>query len=122
MKSPLSLSMLMICAMAVISTPAAADTKAGKKTFKRKCGACHEMEKHKAGPMLKGIIGRKAGDTDFSKYKTLKGADFTWDETNLDEWIADPKKFIGKTTPMTAKVKKEKDRRAIIEYLKSEAE
>lgn len=121
MKAPLSLSLFLVAALALVSAPALADTKAGKKTFKRKCGACHEMEKHKAGPMLKGVIGRKAGDTDFSKYKTLKGADFTWDENNLNEWIANPKKFIGKTTPMTAKVKKEKDRLAIIEYLKSEA-
>jgi len=122
MKSPLSLSMLMVCAMALVSAPAAADTKAGKKAFKKKCASCHEMDKHKAGPMLKGVIGRKAGSTDFSKYRALKGADFTWDENNLNEWIANPKKFIGKTTPMTAKVKKEKDRLAIIEYLKSEAD
>lgn len=108
-------------AIAVSSGSAMAKSK-GEKLFKKKCGTCHTMEagKHKVGPSLADIMGRKAGSTDFGKYKALKDADFTWDEDNLDKWIENPKKFIGKPTAMTVKVKKEKERDAIIDYLKGE--
>lgn len=96
--------------------------KDGAKLFKRKCGTCHSIEpgKHKIGPSLAGVVGRKAGSTDFSKYKALKGADFTWDEETIDKWITDPKGFIGKPTAMTVKVKREKERDAIIDFLKGD--
>lgn len=91
----------------------------GAALFKKKCSTCHALEpgKHKVGPSLAGILGRKAGSTDFPKYRALKDADFTWDKTNIAAWISDPKKFIGKPTAMTVKIKVEKDRQAIIEYL-----
>ena len=91
----------------------------GEKLFKKKCGGCHTTEagSHKTGPSLYKVIGRKAGSTDFTNYKALRGADFTWDVENIGEWITDPKKFIGKSTAMTVKIKKETDRAAIIDYL-----
>ena len=106
-------------AVAVGAGSAIADD--GEKLFKKKCGTCHTVEagKHKVGPALAGIVGSKAGATDFSKYKALKGSDIVWDEANLDAWIENPKKFIGKPTAMTVKIKKEDERKAIIEYLKA---
>ena len=108
-------------AIAVSSGSALAGGK-GEKLFKKKCGTCHTMEAgmHKVGPSLADIMGRKAGSTDFGKYKALKGSDIVWDEDNLNKWIENPKKFIGKPTAMTVKVKKEKERDAIIDYLKGE--
>ncbi|MBL4615873.1 MAG: c-type cytochrome [Magnetovibrio sp.] len=94
----------------------------GAKLFKKKCAACHTLEagKHKIGPSLAGIIGKQAGQQDFKKYKALKGSDIIWDEANLDAWITNPKKFIGKRTSMVVKIKKAEDRAAIIEYMKSQ--
>ena len=91
----------------------------GEKTFKKRCGSCHTVEagKHKSGPSLAGVIGRKAGSTDFKRYKGLVDADFTWDAANMDEWLTDPKKFLGKTTTMGVKIKKAEERAEIIEYL-----
>lgn len=109
-------------AAAIAVTGASAMAADGAKLFKRKCGTCHTVEagKHKVGPSLAGIIGKKAGTVDgFRKYKALKGADLVWDEANLDAWIANPKKFIGKPTAMTARIKKDDDRKAIIEFLKA---
>jgi len=121
MKTPYLMALGLAAAVALSSGSALAKAD-GAKLFKKKCGSCHSMEagKHKVGPALNDIIGRQAGSTDFSKYKALKGADFAWDEDNLAEWITDPKKFIGKSTAMTVKIKKEDDRDAIIDFLKGE--
>lgn len=99
---------------------ASADS-AGKKVFK-KCKACHTVKKgakHKSGPNLFGVVGRKAGATDFKRYKALKGSSITWSDDNLDKWLANPKKFIGKKTAMSLKLKKEADRKAVIAYMKT---
>lgn len=122
MKKIIPLSLIAALGVSLVSGVAMADTDKGEKIFKRKCGTCHGFEKHKTGPSLKGIVGRKAGSTDFPKYKGLKDAAFVWDETSLDGWLTNPKKFIGKSTSMAVKLKKAKDRTAVIAYLKSKAE
>lgn len=118
MNKPIILSLLAASLVAFVTTNAIADAD-GTKLFKRKCATCHSFEKHGLGPSLEGIIGRKAGGTDYAKYKGLKGADFVWDENKIDEWIKNPKKFIGKKTSMSGKIKKEKDRAAILEFIKA---
>jgi cytochrome c len=114
-------------AVAVAGAPAwaAGDAAKGAKVFK-KCKACHTTKagKHKVGPSLVGIFGRQAGTVDgYKKYKGLKGADFTWDDALLDEYLKDPKKFVkargGKKTSMILKLKKAKDRANVIAYLKT---
>lgn len=111
-----------VAAAIAISSGSAMAAGKGESLFKKKCGTCHSMKEgeHKVGPSLAGIVGRTAGTTDFGKYKALKDSDIVWDEDNLDKWITDPKKFIGKSTAMTVKVKKEKERDAIIDFLKGE--
>lgn len=73
---------------------------------------------HKVGPSLAGIIGRKAGSTDFTRYKALKDSEILWDEDNINKWIENPKRFIDRPTAMTVKVKKVEDRQKIIDFLK----
>ena len=113
--------------MAIASSAAFADgdAKKGEKVFK-KCKACHSVDKgkHKIGPSLAGIMGRKAGTTSFKKYKALKGADFKWDDDNISDWIENQKDFLKEKglptkTAMKVKIKKEKDRENLIAYLKS---
>ena len=108
-----------LAAALALSSGSAMAKSNGEKLFKRKCSTCHSLEpdKFKVGPSLYKIMGRKAGSTNFPKYKALRGATFTWDETSIDGWITNPKKFIGKSTAMTVKVKKPEDRAAIIQYL-----
>lgn len=112
-----------LTALAHTSALAAGDAAAGEQVFK-KCAACHSIEqgKNKTGPSLHAVVGRPAGSTDFKRYKGLQGADFVWDEVLLDEYLADPKKFVrahtsNKTTAMSFKLKDAEDRANVIAYL-----
>ncbi|MEO1293175.1 MAG: c-type cytochrome [Pseudomonadota bacterium] len=100
--------------------------KKGEKVFK-KCKACHQVgdkAKHRTGPILTGIVGAPMAAVDgFKKYskvlkaKSAEGA--VWDEAALDAFLAKPKKWLKGTKMNFAGLKKETDRTAIIEYLKS---
>ena len=113
-------------AVALASGSAFADDPAtGEKVFK-KCKACHSTKsgKNKVGPYLFGVFGRQAGTAKgYKKYRGLKGADYTWDEALLEEYLTDPKKFVkkrgAKGTSMAFKLKKADQRAHIIAYLKT---
>lgn len=115
-------SILGALALSIAASPALAsgDAEAGAGVFKKRCMACHSTEagKNKTGPSLAGIIGKQAATADFAKYKGLKGSSVVWDEKNLDEFLANPKKFVGAKT-MAYKLKKENERADVIAYLKS---
>lgn len=114
-------------AMALVSGQAAAgDASKGAKVF-NKCKACHDAAKdgkHKVGPKLFGVFGRKAGTAEgFTRYKGLVGADWTWDEKLLKEYLHDPKKFThnrtGKDSIMTFRLTKDDEIDDVIAYLKT---
>ncbi len=116
-----------LLASLAFSTPSLADSDSvrGKKIF-NKCKACHAVKlgKHKIGPSLYNVVGRKAGTAPgFKRYRGLKGANWTWTEQNLDQYLTNPKKFVkkrsNKRSSMALKLKKKKDRDAVIAYLKS---
>ncbi|MGI9363930.1 MAG: c-type cytochrome [Rhizobiaceae bacterium] len=108
------------------------DATVGEKVFK-KCSSCHavgEGAKNKVGPMLNGIIGRTAGSVDGFKYgKDLVKAGeagLVWSEDEMFEYLLDPRKYLRAKldnkkakSKMAYKLKKEKDRRNVIAYLKS---
>ena len=93
----------------------------GEKVFK-KCKACHKFGKKGVGPDLAGIVGRKAGATEFKYSKAMKAKaeeGLVWTEENLDAFIKKPKKFIKKTKMAFNGIKKEGQRNALIKYLKT---
>lgn len=96
--------------------------KQGETIFKRTCAACHTVEpgKNKIGPSLAGVVGRKSGSVEGFKYSdAMKKADVTWSEENLQKYLADPKGFIPGNRMAFAGLKKEDERKAVIEYLES---
>ena len=106
--------------MAVPLALAEGDAAAGEKVFK-KCKACHvvDKEKNRLGPHLIGIMGRASGSVDGYKYsKAMQAAGLTWDETTLDQYLADPKGFIPKNKMAFPGLKKDEDRANVIAYLK----
>ncbi len=124
----MTIAMTMALVVALASGSAfAGDPKKGKKNFK-KCKICHAVvlkdKRKRIGPNLVGVVGRKAGSAPgFKRYVGLKGADFVWDEAQLDEYLTNPKKFTkkigGKKSKMVLKTKKASQRANIIAYLKT---
>lgn len=113
-------------ALAAGNAMAAGDAAAGEALFKKVCTTCHSNEPgvNKVGPSLFGVYGRKAGSSDFPRYKGLVGADFTWNDALLNEYLTNPKDFVvahtqNKTTLMTYKLNDEKQRQDVIAYLQT---
>ena len=117
-----SLIMLVFAGVLAIPVPAYAqgDAAAGEKLFAH-CAPCHSNKpgENKFGPSLAGAFGRKSGTEPGYNYSSaMKGANVTWDEKTLDEYLQGPGKFV-KGTRMVYFVPDEKDRQDIIAYLRT---
>jgi len=80
----------------------AADADNGKTLFK-KCMACHRIGEGAAnlvGPVLTGVVGRKAGTFEGYSYSaTLKSAGeqgLVWDEAAIAAYLSNPGDFVKK--------------------------
>jgi len=92
---------------------AQADTLRGKVVAEVRCGPCHHLNsKHiKVGPALAGVYGAAP---------TITGVPFdVWDEISLDAWIMNPRR-IKANTKMLIPPLSERDRKDIIDWLKSQ--
>ena len=95
----------------------------GEALFRRQCATCHALSATgpaRQGPHLVGVIGRRAGSVPGYKYSdSYKTADFSWDEANLDPYLANPQQVMPGSV-MAYRGNNPGVRRAIIEYLKGQ--
>ena len=98
---------------------AAGDPVKGKAEYAR-CSGCHVLTGSTfAGPALTGVYGRKAGSAPGFHYsKALTDSGITWDDTNLDAFLAAPSKVVPGTN-MFSQVPDAQDRADVIAYLKT---
>jgi cytochrome c2 len=98
---------------------------AGEDVFK-KCRACHDVgdgAKNKVGPLLNGIVGRKAGTVEGFTYsdanKAAGAAGLIWTEAELNTYLLDPRKHMPSNKMAFAGLKDDQDRADVIAYLKT---
>lgn len=114
--------------LASATLPAAAedigDADRGKKIFK-KCKSCHQVgegAKNRVGPHLNGVFGRAAGTVEDFRYSddmAREGAGgLIWTLETMDTFLENPKSLVSKTRMSFRGLKKERDRRDVLAYLR----
>jgi cytochrome c len=106
---------------ASIGIASAQDAAAGEKVF-LKCKACHQIgegAKNAVGPVLNGVVGRKAGTYPGYSYSDAnKNSGITWDEATLKEYLKNPRGKVPGTKMLFPGLTKESDIDNVIAYLK----
>ena len=101
------------------------DVASGEKIFK-KCAACHSINKggkHKIGPALYNVVGRKVGGVEDYKYsKALIAYEKEWTFEELNGFLIKPAKRIQGTKMAYAGLRKEADRASVIKYLNANSD
>jgi cytochrome c len=97
------------------------DAMRGKDVFEKRCTGCHAMEQDREGPRLRGVFGRASGTVpNFDYSPALQKAHIVWDDTTLDQWLADPDALVPGNN-MEFHVAKAQERRDLIRYLRESA-
>jgi cytochrome c len=104
-----------------VSAASAQDAALGEKIFQR-CKACHQIgegAKNAVGPVLNGIVGRKAGTyPDYAYSDANKNSGLTWDEATLKEYLKNPRAKVPGTKMIFPGLPKDEDIANVIAYLK----
>ena len=90
----------------------------GKALFEKRCTGCHDLDKNKEGPHLRGVYGRRAGSVaDFSYSDQVKALKLTWDDASLDKWLTNPD-AVAPDNDMAFHVSNPQERADIIQFLR----
>jgi cytochrome c len=138
MKSPSAWTATILACLVVASPAAAADAAKGEMVFK-KCMLCHRIgpdATNLIGPVLTGVVGRKAGSYPGYNYSPLMKAagenGLVWSGDDIKSYLPDPSAFLKKfltdkgkadlatgAAKMLFRLPSEQDRDDVIAYLKT---
>jgi len=111
----------MVALAASVGAAAAQDAAAGEKVF-AKCKICHQVgegAKNGVGPVLNGVVGRKAGSEEGYNYSTAnKSSGLTWDDATLKQYLKNPRAMVPGTKMIFPGISNEKEIDDVIAYLK----
>ena len=94
----------------------------GERLYQERCGACHSLDEHGAGPKHRGLIGRKAGtQPGFDYSAALAASNIVWSAQTLERWIADPNALVPGNKMIVQLASDPADRAAIVAYLVASA-
>ena len=100
----------------------AQDAAAGEKVFAKTCKLCHQIgenAKNFVGPVLNGVVGRKAGTYPGYNYSEAnKNSGIVWTEANLKTYLKNPQKMVPGTKMAFPGLPNEEDIDNVIAYLK----
>jgi cytochrome c len=106
---------------ATLGAAQAQDLAAGEQSF-RKCLPCHavgEGARHKVGPLLNGLEGRKSGTiAEYNYSEANKKAEIVWGEVTFKDYIQNPMQKVPGTKMAFAGIKNEKEIADLWAYLK----
>ncbi|SEO52471.1 sulfide dehydrogenase (flavocytochrome c), cytochrome c subunit [Salinihabitans flavidus] len=126
-------AVLILSVCAAITTAARAeegarpigDAERGETVFARKCASCHQVgpdARHRIGPHLNGIFGRKAASfPEFNYSRSIERArddGLVWDLRRLDAYLENPKALVSGTRMNFAGLKNQRDRDDVLAYLR----
>jgi cytochrome c len=106
--------------VAIVCSVQAQDATRGKILFDA-CAGCHGLEPRTddQAPSLGGVVGRRAGTVpDFHYSSAMLSANFVWDESRLEAFLADPQATVPGTR-MGFSVADKGERADIVAYLKT---
>ena len=108
-------------AVLLAALPATAQAADGSHIFQLQCKGCHGGKPGDPAPPLAGVFGsRIASKPDFAYSAGIKARTGVWDATSLDAFLTAPSKFVpGTAMPKPPGLTTQKDRAAVIDYLKT---
>ena len=107
------------CGSLLLSVGHAGDDVArGERLYQERCGACHSLDEHGAGPKHRGLKGRKAGTQPGFQYSAaLSASNIVWSSQTLERWIDDPNALVPGNSMIVRLASDPADRAAIVAYL-----
>ena len=116
-----SLGLTLVASIALHGAARAQDVAAGEKVF-AKCKVCHQVgegAKNGVGPVLNGIVGRKAGSVEGYSYTPAnKNSGLTWDQATMKEYLKNPRAKVPGTKMVFPGLPNDADIENLIAYLK----
>lgn len=105
----------------VAAAQAAGDAKAGQKVYLSRCQSCHAVQKNgpnKLGPLLFGVMGRKAGTLPGYTYsRPVKNSNILWTDDKLRAWLRQPNQTMPGTRMAFAGLSNPKQIDDLIAYM-----